>query len=546
FATYGTIDSGAVDQPLLAPEGVIPQFGGLEITTSSTSLQALTDAVLYLMDYPYESSDARASRLLAIAALRDVLSAFDADGLPSAKEIEAASKADIEALVAMQNDDGGYPWWRRGDLSSPWETVNVAHALVAAKAEGYAVPADTLSRVLQYLADIESYIPSDWGETTRDTLRAYALWVLDLAGNGDPAKAAQMYRDHHEHLGVDALAWLWTAVDDPGIQSEIARTINNRAVETAGTANFTTEYDDSAYMVMQSDRRTDGIVLDALITNSPDSDLIPKVVAGLLAGKVKGRWDNVQENAFILLALKHYFEVYESATPDFVARVWLGDRFAGDHTFSGRTTERSRVSIPMSDVIAAGNSDIVVSKTGSGRLYYRIAMRYAPDDLTVDALDRGFTVTRTYEAIDDPNDVTRDADGTWHIKAGANVKVTLTMVAESDRTHVALIDPLPAGLESLNPVFAVTTTVVTDTGDSPTDSYGDYGGWWWWTWYQFQQLRDDRTEAFTTYLPAGVYTYSYVARATTPGTFVVPPTRAEEMYAPETFGRSSSDKVVVE
>jgi hypothetical protein len=43
-----------------------------------------------------------------------------------------------------------------------------------------------------------------------------------------------------------------------------------------------------------------------------------------------------------------------------------------------------------------------------------------------------------------------------------------------------------------------------------------------------------------------VYTYSYVARATTPGEFVVPPTKAEEMYAPETFGRSASDRLVVE
>jgi uncharacterized protein YfaS (alpha-2-macroglobulin family) len=37
-----------------------------------------------------------------------------------------------------------------------------------------------------------------------------------------------------------------------------------------------------------------------------------------------------------------------------------------------------------------------------------------------------------------------------------------------------------------------------------------------------------------------------MARATTPGTFVVPPTKAEEMYMPETFGRSASDRVVVE
>jgi uncharacterized protein YfaS (alpha-2-macroglobulin family) len=42
-----------------------------------------------------------------------------------------------------------------------------------------------------------------------------------------------------------------------------------------------------------------------------------------------------------------------------------------------------------------------------------------------------------------------------------------------------------------------------------------------------------------------VYDYSYIAHATTPGEFVVPPTRAEEIYAPETFGRSATDRVVI-
>jgi len=545
FATYGTVDNGAIDQPLLAPTGVIPQFGGLEVTTSSTSLQALTDAVLYIVDYKYESSDGRASRIMAIAALREVLDAFDAEGLPTAAELEASVASDIAALAAMQNDDGGFSWWRRGDASEPFDSVQVAHALVVAKAEGYRVPRDMFDRVMAHIADIESYIPSTYGDSARDTIRAYALWVRALAGQGDTAKADAFYRERHDDLAVDALAWLWTAVGDGSIKSEISRTIANRAVETAGAANFTTGYDDSSYLVMQSDRRTDGIVLDALIANDPTSDLIPKVVAGLLANQVRGRWDSIQENSFILLALKRYFDVYEAQTPNFVARVWLGERFAGEHTFSGRETDRSRVSIPMTDVVAAGDTDLVLSKTGAGRMYYRIGLRYAPSDLTLEPLDRGFTVSRTYEAVDNPSDVSQDANGTWHIKAGARVRVKLTMVAESQRTHVALIDPLPAGLESLNPALAITQTVPSSGGEGGVSPMEDMY-WWWGTWYQHEQLRSDRTEAFTTYLPAGVYSYEYIARATTLGTFVVPPTRAEEMYAPETFGRSATDKVVIE
>ena len=195
----------------------------------------------------------------------------------------------------------------------------------------------------------------------------------------------------------------------------------------------------------------------------------------------------------------------------------------------------------MGELIGTGDSNVIIQKDGDGRLYYRLGLRYAPDDLQLDPRDEGFVVDRSYEAVDDPNDVTRDADGTWRIRAGASVRVRLTMVADARRTHVALIDPLPAGLEPVNPALAVsTTTPPEETDDSP------YRWFWGWHWFEHQNLRDDRAEAFTSYLPGGTYEYTYIARATTPGTFVVPPARAEEVYAPEVFGRSGSASVIIE
>ena len=84
------------------------------------------------------------------------------------------------------------------------------------------------------------------------------------------------------------------------------------------------------------------------------------------------------------------------------------------------------------------------------------------------------------------------------------------------------------------------------TPQDPDSSEYRYGWWWWGTWYEHQNMRDERAEAFTSLLWDGVYEYTYIARATTPGTFVVTPAKAEEMYSPEVFGRSASDWVVVE
>jgi uncharacterized protein YfaS (alpha-2-macroglobulin family) len=552
FATYGEIDEGGIVQPVAAPPGVFPQFGGLEITTSSTAVEALTDAVLYLVSYPFECSEQVASRVLAIAALRDVLAAFEAEGLPPPAELVAAVDRDIDRLRRMQADDGGFSFWGRGWPSWPYLTVHVAHALERARDKGFKVPGGMRKDALAYLADIERHFDAYTPVEVQRVIRGYALYVRRLAGQADVRKAQalvdEVKLDEHS---LETLAWVLPTLHDDAkarpLADEIERHLTNRATETAAMAHFATAYADGAHLVLHSDRRVDALVLEALTITEPKSDLIPKLVRGLLGHRKAGRWENTQENGFVLVALDRYFQEYEKATPDFVAKAWLGEAFAGQHAFRGRTTERHHIEVPMQWLADhEGKQDLVIDKKGKGRLYYRVGMRYAPRDLKLPPYDAGFVVERQYEAVDDDADVRRDADGTWHIKAGARVRVRLKMVADGRRYHVALVDPLPAGLEALNSALATTGALPPDPkGTSGEGGGGDY--WWWWRpWYEHQNLRDERVEAFTSLLWSGVYDYDYVARATTPGRFVVPPTKAEEMYHPETFGRGSGDVVVVE
>ncbi|MEM6993321.1 MAG: alpha-2-macroglobulin family protein, partial [Myxococcota bacterium] len=548
FATYGEVDSGGVVQPVKAPPGVFEQFGGLEITTSSTAVQALTDAVLYLVSYPYECSEQISSRVLAVASLRDVLSAFETDDLPSPEALVAAVDTDIKRLARMQADDGGFSFWGGAWPSWPYLTIHVAHAMERARLKGFTVPKRLLSRARTYLRDIERHFRPRTSIDSRRIMRAYALYVLNLAGKPSSPKANALIDEAGlEKLPLEALAWLLpTLAGDKGSAArvkKIHRHFGNRVAETAADAHFVTGYDDGDYVLLHSDRRADALILEALVETDPSNDLIPKLVRGLLDHRTAGAWSSTQENGFVLLALDRYFNVFEKVTPDFVASAWLGDKFAGKHKFKGRTTERHHIDVPMKWLADAGASDLVLDKKGKGRMYYRVGMRYAPRDLKLPPYDAGFVVQRRYEAIDDPADVRRDRDGTWHIKAGARVRVRVTMVADGRRYHVALVDPLPAGLEAVNPVLATTGALP----DDPEDE-GKGGGFWWWMrpWYEHQNLRDERVEAFASLVWDGVHDFDYIARATTPGRFVVPPAKAEEMYHPETFGRGAGDIVVVE
>ena len=564
FATYGTTDkNGAIVQPVRAPGDVYPQFGGLEVTTSSTQLQELTDAFIYLYKYRFACSEQISSRMLSIAALKDVLTAFKAQEMPNEAAIKAQFARDIKVLQSRQNSNGYFGLWRRSGerYKYPFVTAHVAHALILAKKKGFKVPQGMLNKVKPYLKNIEKHY-DNWhkSQQVRWTISAYALYVRNLMGDNDEAKAKKLLADATiEKMPFEALGWTMSVLADGKNSQEevqaIKRFILNRTSETAATAQFNTNYGDDAWVIMYSNRRADAVLLEAMLKVDKDNDLVPKITRGLLAHRKKGRWSSTQENVFILLALDKYFQAYEKVTPNFVNQVWLGKAYAGEQKFQGRSIDSNQLNIPMDYLIKQGGAaDLILNKQGAGRLYYRIGMKYAPKNLNLKPADYGFTVLRTYEAVDDADDVKREADGKWTIKAGARVRVKLTMVAQARRYHVALVDPLPAGLEILNPGLAVTEAIPaaprgkrnTAVRAYKSRSYGRGYSYWRSRWFEHQNFRDERAEAFSSLLWAGVYNYTYVARATTPGDFVVPPAKAEEMYHPETFGRTGTDFVKVE
>lgn len=489
-----------------------------------------------------------------MAALRDVLTAFNAKDMPDKTKIAERMKADIERLQKLQHADGGYSFWRSDEKSIPFVTIHVAHALARAQAKGYAVPKATLAKTLGYLKTVETKLNDyKYSHEFFWPLLAYALYVRDLLGDKDAPRARKLLQTMTpEKLSPESLGWLLSVLAGDrasAVQVEaIRRQLLNRVTETAATAHFVMNYKDGQYVLLSSERRADAIILEALLKvegrklggESPGiKELIPKIVRGLLANRIKGRWSSTQENAFVLLALDKYFETYEKATPNFVAKIWLGNAYAGEQKFVGRTPDTGLINIPMSYLQQQkGGQNLTLDKQGAGRLYYRIGLKYAPKTLKLEAADYGFTVTRKYEAIDNPDDVKQNPDGSWTLKAGSRIRVKIQMVAPTERYHVALADYIPAGLEIINPELSNSSGPEDES--SPVPIYRNSGRW-----FEHQNLRDNRAEAFRSLLRAGVWSYSYVARATTPGSFIAPPAKAEEMYAPETFGRSATDLVKI-
>ena len=173
-----------------------------------------------------------------------------------------------------------------------------------------------------------------------------------------------------------------------------------------------------------------------------------------------------------------------------------------------------------------------------------------PAEVPKDPLERGLFVQRWIEPYEGGGQIRT-------VRAGELVRVRVRIGSNQERFYVAASVPIPAGLEIVDTSLATTARKdpvrkaegpeegyeaesVEDDGDvsSGENGYEDVWGGRFWSPFVFEEKRDDRMVLFADRLPPGMHVASFVARATTPGEFALTPAHAEEMYAPETFGRS--------
>ena len=542
FATYGTTHS-SVAQPVIPPKNALPQFGGMKISLSSTALNGLEDAVRYLVEYPFECNEQTASRAMPIFALNKILPEFKIGQVSDLNKMKLFATNAITKLVKAQRYDGGWGYWSGSRRSWMWISGYVTYALLKAKDAGYKIPKRTMRKAIYFLRN-RLRNPHRW-ERYNYSAQVMALWVLTKMNQFMPSQSTRLYK-LRKKLPMFAKAWLMVAMHrknpaDSRIK-EILRILKNSVNETPSSAHFSEAKTESLRMLMHSEDRSDGIILDALLEVRPKLALIPKVARGLMKSRIRGRWSTTQANAYAMLAMAHYYKVYEKVVPNFTIQNWLGNGYLGQTKFKGRSMTVVDQHVPMGFLKKQKNKTLILAKKGKGRVYYRIGLRYAPKSLKLPPAEQGFAVKRTYEPVDGKDTVVRKK-GHWQIKAGSYVRVRLQVVVPGRRFYAAVVDPLPAGLEAVNLSFK--TSASSRLRNKLNNIYYDSHSWYSRFAFNHKEKRDSMVVMFANRLPAGVYEYTYLARATTIGSFIAPPTRAEEMYEPEVFGRAATDFVRV-
>jgi uncharacterized protein YfaS (alpha-2-macroglobulin family) len=120
------------------------------------------------------------------------------------------------------------------------------------------------------------------------------------------------------------------------------------------------------------------------------------------------------------------------------------------------------------------------------------------------------------------------------------VSVRLSITVDQNRKWVAVVDPLPAGLEPINSKLAAGGSDINNQQQQDPDNWQTRRQKWInaITW-DHQEMRDDRVLWFADNVSSGTYELEYQARATIDGTFAVMPATIEAMYAPDVRARTA-------
>ena len=437
-------------------------------------------------------------------------------------------------------------------------TVYALWGLDAASRAGRPVPANAIDRAVAYLRGRLARI--DRKEPVGLATDAFALDVLATVGKPDPGFTNRLYERRAE-LPLFARALLAHAIVkakmDPKQASELLRDLDQHLRVTPTQATVVDNLGDAYAPLIDSEARTAAIVLRAVVAVSPTHPLAARIARGLLASRTQGQWRSTHEAAWALLALDDYRKASEAEVPDFDARVWIGQDLALDAPFRARSAQAQGVTTPIAKLLAQPGAPLAFQVNGKGDLFYEARFTYARKDLPSDPLDRGISIRKLVRAVKpqglDDALASLPATTQTRVPLGSLVLVDLVVTTTTPRLQVVIDDPLPAGLEPVDSTFQTSSSSASAVDDSDQGYQNDRepdadaiasGEAWGWSEYH-REMRDDRVLTFVDSMQVGMYRYRYLARATTAGVYVVPPTKAECMYQPEVFGRTAGSRFEV-
>ena len=522
-------DANSATEAIQLPTTLETSDARLSVEMSPSLAASMQSGLTYLQDYPYLCMEQTVSRFLPNVITTRALKNAGIEPLNLQTQLDTQVITALQRIYAKQHYDGGWNWWD-GEHSDPQTSAYVVYGLIEAKESGYNISESVLSKGLNFLSqNVPDLKRND--STWKFNRTAFMLYVL---GRGGELRASQVnfIYEHRTSLSLYGKAYLAQALalldpEDTRINSLISD-LESAAILSAAGAHWEEATRD--YWNWNTDLRTTAIVLNAFVQIEPQSPVNPQAVRWLMAHRESGHWYTTQETAWSLIALTNWMNAAGEYDTNYAYAIGLnGKELQQGEATRANMAQTVDLQVEMKDLLKEAANYLVFSRgDGAGNLYYSAYLSAALPVEKVEPLDQGLSLSRQYFTLDAPKTPITE------ISRGELVRVRLTVVLPSAMHYLVVDDPLPAGLE------AVDSTVLTDTAVPTSYTLTDYEqrGWGWW-YFTHTELRDEKVVLSADYLPAGTYVFTYLARASTAGTFKVIPPRASEFYFPDVGGRGA-------
>ncbi|OYD15762.1 hypothetical protein CH333_04990 [candidate division WOR-3 bacterium JGI_Cruoil_03_44_89] len=536
-ATFSAIDDSIIES-IYAPSNTFENLGELEILLSSSILAGMENGIKFLLDFPYECLEQRLSKIFPLIVGEDIINDFKLAPI-TGQTLRDTVQGVLDEVGEYQVKSGGFVYYKDGLYPAPYLSAYTMYVLKRAKDNGYLIDSDVTIRGKRYLRNILRLDKVDWNypynEYAKLTSKAFCLYVLALWDDYDKAYASRLF-EHREQLSVFGKTLLLKAGRELGMgnefETELSRIILNKAKLSPTTAHF--EESENRGWTFPSPGKVTAFVVQAfteLDMSFPYKDMAIKWLVEERARKAR---PTTHENAFVFDAFQTYYRKYEREEPDFTAKIVLSEREIVNQLFKGRTNRPPvRFSVPLDSIPSDTTIPIRISKLGEGRLYYVLRMIYALKESPI-AFDEGFYVWKEILTLDD-----RKVE---KFKRGKLYKVILHVGVPETRIFGIVDDPLPAGFEVVNPHFV---TESEETRQEYREARRKRKRHWWGS-FDHQEVYDDKVILVGKHMFPDEHTWIYFVKATTSGKFLLPATKAEEMYSPEVFGSTSQKFIVIE
>ncbi len=542
-ATLVQVD-GRFVQDVAAPAGALPGRGGVRLALQPRLSDGLPGVRDWFARYPYSCLEQKASVAIGLRdpklwqQLTAQLPAYlDGDGLayyfpPRAGTADRGSDILTAAL-----------------LSSTHEAARLNPA--------FALPDSARAQMIAGLsAFVEGRIERKfWSpQSDLDVRKIAALEALSRHGAARAAMLSSITVAPGQWPTSAVIDWISvlkrvSGVPDQRAKLQQADQVLRTRVSYQGTRLvFSTEAQDHWWWLMASGDVNSARLLLAVLDDPAWKDDLPRIANGFIARQQGGAWNTTAANLWGSLALQAFAQARETEPVSGTTRAALGDAKAqvqwsqvvrakaddpqgaahADKIFGAPTTPGQYVNNTMLLPWPAGKAPLTVTHEGSGKPWLTL-QSLAAVPLTAPTT-AGYQIRKTVTPIEQAD----KSLPAGQYSRGDVLRVALEVTAAADMTWVAITDPVPGGATILGSGLGRDSEIATQ--GERREGAG---------WPAYEERSFEAFRSYYEFLPKGTVTMQYTVRLNNPGSFQLPPSRVEALYAPEMHGEAPNARVLV-